>query len=107
MVIIMQIVTYPPNKQPEIQKKFFEVSSKYPYDESLMKRVLRMGVRVTNEGYEVISIHEIPEGKFTEAFNQMAANLHEYSGIEGYRAELRTYLSGVEAFKILGKKLPE
>jgi len=103
----MTIINYPPNKQIEVQNKFFEINSKYPPDESLMKLVLRMGVRVTKDGYEVISINDIPDGKYTEAFNRTAANLHEYSGIEGYRAEIRTYLSGEEAFKIIGKKLPE
>ncbi len=103
----MAVTTYPPNKQLEVQNKFFEIVNKYPYDKSVAKRVLQLAVRVTKDGYEVITIHDIPDGKFTEAFNNIAANLHEYSGIEGYRAEIRTYLTGTEAFKIIGKKLPE
>jgi hypothetical protein len=107
MVLLMTVITYPPNKQLEVQNKFFEIVNKYPYDESVAKRLVRLAVRITKDGYEVISIVDIPEGKYTEAFKQTAANLHEYSGIEGYRGEIRTYLSGEEAFKIIGKKLPE
>ena len=107
MVYIMTIFTYPPHKQAEVQKKFFEVSNKYPYDESVAKRLVQMGVRGTKDGYEVIGINDIPEGKLTEAFNETSAALHEYSSIEGVRYEVRAYLSGEEAFKILGKKLPE
>jgi len=103
----MTIALYPPNKQIEVQNRFFEVTNKYPYDESLMKRVFRLAVRITKDGYEVVSLYDIPDGKFTEAFNRIASNIHEYSNIEGYRGEIRTYLSGEEAFKIIGKKLPE
>jgi hypothetical protein len=103
----MTIVTYPPNKQPEVQNKYFDIFNKYPYDESVAKRLVRMGVRTTNDGYEVISIHDIPDGKYKEAFNNSVAVMHEYSAIEGFRGEIRTYLSGEEAFKIIGKKLPE
>lgn len=103
----MTIARYPPHKQLEVQNKFFEIVNKYPYDETLMKRIVQLAVRVTQDGYEVVSIYDIPNGKYTEAFNRTASNLHEYSTIEGYNAEIRTYLSGEEAFKIIGKKLPE
>jgi len=107
MVLLMTIARYPPHKQTEVQNRYFETVNNYPYDESIMKRMVRLAVRVTQDGYEVINLYDIPEGKFTEAFNQAAANIHQYSTIEGYTAEIRTYLSGEEAFKIIGKKLPE
>jgi hypothetical protein len=107
MVLLMTIACYPPHKQLEVQNKFFETVNKYPYDETLMKRVVRIAVRITKDGYEVMNIYDIPEGKYTEAFNRAASNIHEYSTIEGYTSEIRTYLSGEEAFKIIGKKLPE
>ena len=107
MVLLMTVSRYPPNKQVEVQNKFFEIDSKYPYDETIMKRIVRLAVRVTHDGYEVVNLYDIPDGKYTEAFNRTARNLHEYSTIEGYTAEIRTYLSGVEAFKIIGKPLPE
>lgn len=107
MVLLMSIARYPAHKQMEVQNRFFEVVNKYPEDETIMKRIVQLAVRVTHEGYEVMSLYDIPEGKYTEAFNRSAANLHEYSTIEGYTAELKTYLSGEEAFKIIGKKLPE
>ena len=103
----MSIARYPPNEQLEVQNKFFETVNKYPYDETLMKRIVRLAVRMTPDGYEVINIYDIPEGKYTEAFNRIASSIHEYSTIEGYTSEVRTYLSGEEAFKIIGKKLPE
>ena len=107
MVLLMTISRYPAHKQVEVQNRFFEVVNKYPEDETIMKRIVQLGVRVTFEGYEVMNLYDIPEGKYTEAFNRTASNLHEYSNIEGYTAEIRTYLSGAEAFKIIGKKLPD
>ena len=107
MVLLMTIARYPPHKQVEVQNKFFEVVNKYPYDETIMKRIVQLAVRVTPDGYEVVNLYDIPDGKFTEAFNLTASNIHEYSTIEGYTSEIRTYLSGEEAFKIIGKKIPE
>ncbi len=107
MVLLMTIARYPPHKQVEVQNRFFEVVNKYPYDETIMKRIVQLAVRVTPDGYEVVNLYDIPEGKYTEAFNRTASNIHEYSTIEGYTSEIRTYLSGEEAFKIIGKKIPD
>ena len=72
-----------------------------------MKRVLRLGVRATKDGYKTISIYDVPDGKFAEAMNHQAAFMHEYHNIVGHRWEIETYLSMGEAFKIIGKAIPE
>ncbi|MFX0069702.1 MAG: hypothetical protein ACFFAO_01300 [Candidatus Hermodarchaeota archaeon] len=107
MVLIVISGTYPQHKQSEVEESYLRALKKYPYDKSVMKRVLRLGVRATKDGYETISVYDIPDGKFSAAFKHYAAFMHEYANIEGYRYEIKTYLDMGEAFKILGKPVPE
>lgn len=98
---------YPQNKQSEVEQAYFRALKKYPRDKSVMKRVLRLAVRATKDGYKTLAIYDIPDGKFSAAFNHIAAFMHEYANIEGYRYEIETYLDMGEAFKIIGKPVPE
>jgi hypothetical protein len=107
--MVLMVITgwYPQHKQAEVEKAYLAALKKYPYNKAIMKRVLRLGVRATKDGYKVISVYDIPDGKYTEAINHYAAFMHEYAPIEGYRYEIETYLSMGEAFKIIGRPIPE
>ena len=107
--MVLMVITgwYPQDKQSEIEDAYFAALKKFPYNRAIMKRVLRLGVRATKDGYKTISIYDIPDGKFTEAMNHQVAFMHEYHNIEGQRWEIETYLSMGEAFKIIGKAVPE
>ena len=98
---------YPQNKQSEVEQAYFSARKKYPYDKSIMKRVIRLGVRATKDGYKTITVYDIPDGKYTAAIKFEAASMHEYANIEGFRYEIETYLDMGEAFEIIGKAVPE
>ena len=105
-MIYVQTSWYPPDKQDEVVKTYFEAMEKYPPDESLGKLILPLGVRSTKDGIKVISIHEVTKGKYEEFANRIGQFMMMFSDIEGYRWESETFLSGEEAMSVIGKEMP-
>ena len=104
---MMTTTWYPQHQQSKIEDVYFAALKKFPYDRSIMKRILRLAIKPTKDGYKTISIYDVPDGKLTEAMNRQAAFMHEYHNIIGHRFEIETYFSMAEAFKIIGKAVPE
>ncbi len=99
---------FPHAKASEAGKIFIETSKKFPGDKSLSKQLLNNAVSATKEGYKVISASEVKEGKLKEYNAQLHKSLiYVAQQVEGYKYEVETMSSIVEAMDILGLKPPE
>jgi hypothetical protein len=98
---------FPANKAKEVGKKLIEAASKYPPDRTLTKTVLQAGLRATKDGIKSYDIHEVKEGKYKEAIARISEVMLFYAEIEGYKYEIETLMSGVEAMPLIGLKMPE
>ena len=107
MVYIMVTVWFPANKAKEVGKKVIEAASKYPPDRTLSKTVLQAGLRATKDGIKSYAISEVKEGKYKEAIARTNEEMLFYAEIEGYKYEIQTLMSGVEAMPLIGLKMPE
>ena len=107
MVYLFIKIIYPVSKAEEVAKKYIEVQKKYPPDRTLGKEIIPGAVHTTIDGVSVISIYEVKRGKYEEAFEYLAKILLEYSVIEGYKFEVETRATLVEAMGYLGMKPPE
>ncbi|KKK41051.1 hypothetical protein LCGC14_2866450 [marine sediment metagenome] len=106
MPYIIATNTYPSHKQNEVIKKYLELIPKYPTDESTGE-VVAQPVAFTNKGFKVLSIWEVKEGKFEEAFRRINTYFYEFKDIEGYEADIRVLSTFPEAISIAGIPSPE
>jgi hypothetical protein len=105
MVLIMVTGWFPPTKSTEAAKKYIEVMQKIPR-ESFEKLLVPVARRPDKDGIIIISIDEVRKGKYEEALNLVARRMIEFHGIEGFRYEIETFLTGEEAMPLLGLKMP-
>jgi len=105
MVLIMVTLWYPPDKGIEVGKKYLGVMQKFPL-ESFEKPLVPVGVSPSKDGIKGISITEVEKGKYEETLNLVARRMVEFHGIEGFRYEIKTLLTGEEAMPLIGLKMP-
>ena len=106
MVLIVVTTWYPPEKEEEVNKIYLGIPEKFPVDESLGQSLVPLGVKATKEGIKVITVFEVAKGKFDEAWELTAKILREFRHIEGYRYEIETMMSQVEAMNLIGVPIP-
>ncbi len=106
MVLVMVTSWFPPGKAAEAGKKYLEVMKKYPA-ESFEKPVLLIGVRATKDGIKSISITEAKKGDLEKVLNIEMKRMLMFGAIGGFRYEIETYISGVEAMSMVGLGMPE
>jgi hypothetical protein len=104
---IVTITRFPINRGKEVGERYLEQAKKYPPNRTLEKTILRMAARI--DGNEVVSIGitEVKEGKFEEVFKLSHEIQMMYADIEGITFEVKPYLSGIEAFPLVGLEMPE
>jgi hypothetical protein len=107
MVYIIVTSWFPANKAKEVGKKVIEAASKYPPDRTLTKTVLQGGMRATKDGLKLYVINEVKEGKYKEAIAHISKTMLFYAEIEGFKYEIETLMSAVEAMPLIGLKMPE
>jgi hypothetical protein len=107
MVIVISTSYFPANKSAEVGKKYLEVSKQFPPDKTRSKELVPVAVRITPEGMKSMVISEVKEGKLREFLEVVYQQILIYSKIEGYRANIEVYMSGVEALPLVGLKMPE
>ena len=98
---------FPTSKSAEVGKKYLEVLKQFPRDKTISKVIVPVGVRTTSDGMKSFTISEIKEGKLKEYMDLAYKQILIYSEIEGYKAEMEFYMSGVEALPLVGLKMPE
>ena len=105
MTIIMGKATYPTHKQAEFVKIFIKIQGKY--DMSQLEKNSMGGVKATENGFQIINLWDIKEGKTDEAMETIGKMYYEFINIEGCEFTLDVFYSGDEALKIAGVNLPE
>jgi len=104
---IVSTTRFPISKGEEVGKRFIEASKKFPYDRSLEKQILRMAAKIVGDEVVSITISEVKEGKFEEVFKRSHEVMVFYKDIEGIKFDVQPYLSGTEAFPLVGLEMPE
>ena len=97
---------FPIGKSSDAGKTWIEINKKYPPDKTISKRLF-VAVGPTREGMNTIGAWDVKDGKYKEALARMNAAMLMYGKIEGYRYEIRTYMSAIEAMPIIGLEAPE
>lgn len=65
---ILLTVWFPASKSIEVGKKALEVMENLPEDEKIAKTILPGGLMRTKNGIKGISVYEVVEGKFEQAY---------------------------------------
>ena len=107
MVIVLTTTRFPVNKGKEVSERYIEVSKEFPPDRSLAKEILRLAARITGDEVESIGLSEVKEGKYEEFLKRTMMILLRYADIEGFTSKSEIFLSGVEAFPLVGLEFPE
>ena len=107
MVLILTTSRFPVNKGREVSEKYIEVSKKFPPDRSLGKVILQLAARITGNEIEAIGLSEVKEGKYEEFLKRGMMMELKYADIEGFTSKNEIFLSGVEAFPMIGLEMPE
>lgn len=106
MVLIMLTSWYPATKAIEVAEKYIEVMQKIPDEPSIAETLVPVGVSSGKDGFEVISIGAVKKGKYEEALNHVLRRMVMFSGIEGYRFEIKTLSTLEEAMPLIGLSPP-
>ena len=101
MVYIVVESWYPYNKSEEVRDKFFEVEKEYPEDPALSKRLL-IAFRAVKEGVNAFAVFDVKDGKYKEAVMRLAQAMRIYTEVEGYKYEMRSYITLAEGLALTG-----
>ena len=107
MVYLVLEVWYPPGMESKAGKKYLEIMKKYPPDSSVGKIVIPFAVNSTPEGTHTFTITEVKEGKLEQAIKDASRNMLDFTGIEGLKYQIRTYLTALEGMSLLDLGMPE
>jgi len=107
VMYVVSITRFPVSKGKEVGERFIEASKKFPLDRSLEKQILKMAARIVGDEVVSITISEVKEGKFEEVFKRSHEVMVFYKDIEGIKFDVQPYLSGTEAFPLVGLEMPE
>lgn len=108
MVLLVSQTWYPASQAGKAGNVYLEALKKYPDDRTLVKPILRSGVKIEKEGIHGIAIYSVKEGKFKEAMD-LAVNRMLMLGntIEGIKMSIDTYYDITEALPFVGLTAPE
>jgi hypothetical protein len=98
---------WPSDKSEEVVKKAFEVTPKFPQDDSLGEAVVQNCVKASKKGIINLSISEVKTGKLEEALGRTQQMAVEYQNIEGFEYSIEVWSTAVEAFALMGRTPPE
>jgi len=93
------------NKSAEIYLK--EMKDARSATRPLAKEIIPNAVKATMEGLEVISVHDVKEGKLEEFLKAQQKLMVAYHAIEGYKYNIEVRFKITEALEMIGMKMPE
>ncbi len=108
MPYVFDYIIIPLNKGDEVAKRWVETIKVFRSEaRGLSKEVVVNAIKVTMEGIESISVHDVKEGKLDEFLLVLGKAMMVYHDVEGlkYRLEVRTKMT--EALELMGMKAPE
>ena len=106
MVYIVVNVWYPSSKSPVVAQRYIDTLKKFPPDRSISKTLAVM-VHPSKEGMNVLSIVQPKKDKLEEALMRSVQHQEEYTNIEGFNYEIKTFLDYTEAYQVIDMKPPE
>ena len=107
MVLVLGTSRFPVSKAKEVSKRYIEVAKEFPPDRSLGKEILVLAARIDGDEVEAIGLTEVKEGKYEEFYKRTMIAQLKYADIEGFTSKNEIFLSGVEAFPMIGLEMPE
>ncbi|MFX1377191.1 MAG: hypothetical protein ACFFA0_15405 [Promethearchaeota archaeon] len=78
----------------------------FPEDRTIAKTILLGGLMRTKNGIKGISIYEVVEGKFEEAFGWASNILTSYAEVDGLNCRIDTMATAAEAMESIGLAIP-
>ena len=103
---ILLTLWFPANQSIEVGKKALEVMEQFPEDETIMKTILLGGLMRTKNGIKGISVFEVVEGKFEQAYERAGNILALYAEIDGLNCRIDTMTTAAEAMESIGLAIP-
>ena len=100
MVYIVVKSWYPSHITEKVNERYMEMLQKFPPDNSLGEQVVQVAARATKDGYEVLGVNLVKEGKFDEAIIRIGAMMLMFADIEGYEFSIETWVTLQEAQKM-------
>lgn len=79
---------YPDHKADQVAKKYSELMEKYQSDEPVIKTVVPVAVRATQNGLEAMTVEEVDKQNLGEAIEQEIRFMSGYREIEGFHYEV-------------------
>ena len=98
-MVIIAIMSYPPESVKEHAKRFMEQPPLPAY--ITMKAGPYVGSEV-GVGIKAIVIYEFDQSKFSEAMQAIATRYAKYFGVPGFTYSINTWLEAKEALKAIG-----
>ena len=74
---------------------------------ALAKEIIPNAAKATLEGLEVISVHDVKEGKLEEFLKAQQKLMVAYHAIEGYKYKIEVRFKITEALEMIGMKMLE
>ena len=108
MVYVMLTAWIPAEKARVFGKRVLEGIRKFPADESVSKLIVQAAG--TSEGcIRTFAISEVVDGKISEALTRATnfAIFYAESVGEGFKYNVETVMSAMEAMRIIGLEMPE
>jgi hypothetical protein len=99
--------SWPSDKSDETAKKYLEVITKYPPDDSLGTEVVPGAFSSTLQGIKAITIIEVKKGKLEDLLTRERKALSMFRTIQGYESQVETYMTLEEAFGSIDMSLPK
>jgi len=93
---------FPPDKADEVGKKYLELLKKYPQDESPGKILIPAAIAANKNGIMSLAATEVDKEKAFDSFNRATNMMIESRSIEGFRYEIRVWLTAEEALTTIG-----
>ena len=97
-MVIIGILSYPPESAKEMGKRFLEQP---PLPAYITMRGPYFSADV-GEGNKAIVIYEFEQSKFAEVYQFSSTRLTKYFGVPGFTYSLRPWLEAKEALKAIG-----
>lgn len=98
--------TYPLSKQSEVLKAYIAATKKNKIPK-YAKLIVPMAVSAGGKGVETFAVVEVEKGRYEDVINLIAKIEQEYHQIEGYTYQIRSWMTGPEAFATMGQEKPE
>jgi hypothetical protein len=95
---IINTSCFPGHKQPEVQKKYFEMMQKYPDDPELAEHVVPVAVTDGKDRIITMDIFKVKQGKFEEVLTRIHSAMAMFLSIEGFAYLIRTWFTIEEAW---------